>query len=464
MKMMQSMILIFVSMLILLNFSMFSASESNINSVWYVGGSGEGNMSQINMAIQQAEVDDTIRVYPGVYNEIVHIDKSVKLVGSSEDETIIQGDGFNSVVSISANNVSISFFTIQNSGNYVESTENDSSFDLMVLPVNFSGVFSEGDETSISSCTFIDCWTGLFLRNSSGGTINEITSLDNSQAVYLVNAENVRIKDSYFVGNDIGLYFSQTKDSEVISCNVSSHIHTGIMLTQSQDNIIRSNWLYDNVRGIVLDPDCGGNRFFSNVFIDSVHLHAFDESKNNYWDDGLRGNYWDDYMGVDSDNDGIGDSVYEIPIVGIDRFPLMSAETGSFIDVSISFDSPSHFDGGEGFFVSGSCVSDDEIEQVFISIDGSEWRLAEGTDQWNISFDWGEYGPGTYVIAVYAVSNGIHSSVERFNVTLIDDDETDDPIDDSDDSFNDTVGFSGFFMLISIILLSYKGKRCKKDK
>jgi len=409
MKMMQSMILIFVSMLILLNFSMFSASESNINSVWYVGGSGEGNMSQINMAIQQAEVDDTIRVYPGVYNEIVHIDKSVKLVGSSEDETIIQGDGFNSVVSISANNVSISFFTIQNSGNYVESTENDSSFDLMVLPVNFSGVFSEGDETSISSCTFIDCFT----------------SLDNSQAVYLVNAENVRIKDSYFVGNDIGLYFSQTKDSEVISCNVSSHIHTGIMLTQSQDNIIRSNWLYDNVRGIVLDPDCGGNRFFSNVFIDSVHLHAFDESKNNYWDDGLRGNYWDDYMGVDSDNDGIGDSVYEIPIVGIDRFPLMSAETGSFIDVSISFDSPSHFDGGEGFFVSGSCVSDDEIEQVFISIDGSEWRLAEGTDQWNISFDWGEYGPGTYVIAVYAVSNGIHSSVERFNVTLIDDDETD---------------------------------------
>lgn len=450
MKMAQNIIMIFVGMLILLNCSMFSVSESDVNSVWYVGGSGEGNMSQISMAIQKAEVGDTIRVYPGLYNDVVHIDKSVNLVGSSEDETIIQGDGFNSVISISADNVSISFFTIQNSGKYVERSENDSSFDLMVLPVNFSGVFSEADLTSISSCTFNNCWTGLFLRNSSGGTIYDITSTNNSQAAYIVNSKNVNITDSYFVDNDIGLYFSQTQDSEVSLCNVSSHIHTGIMFTRSQDNVIRSNWFNDNVRGIVLDPDSDGNRFFSNVFIDSVHLHAFDESKTNFWDDGLRGNYWDDYTGVDSDNDGIGDSIYEIPIVGIDRFPLMSAETSSFIDVSISFTSPSRFDGGDMFYVSGLCVSDDGIEQVFVGIDEGEWMLAEGTDHWNYSFDWGEYGPGTYEVSVYAVSNGVHSSVERFSVTLIDGEEEDKPIDDSVDN---TSGFSVFFLLVSLIFI-----------
>ena len=38
-----------------------------------------------------------------------------------------------------------------------------------------------------------------------------------------------------------------------------------------------------------------------------------DNGNNNKWDNGTIGNYWDDYNGCDSNNDGIGETPYDIP-------------------------------------------------------------------------------------------------------------------------------------------------------
>jgi len=84
----------------------------------YVGGNGTGNYTSIQGAIDDASDGDTVFVYDdsSPYYEHVVVDKSINLVGEDRDTTVIDGNGIANVISIIEDNVSISKFTIQNSG------------------------------------------------------------------------------------------------------------------------------------------------------------------------------------------------------------------------------------------------------------------------------------------------------------------------------------------------------------
>ena len=67
------------------------------------------------------------------------------------------------------------------------------------------------------------------------------------------------------------------------------------------------------------------NYIFNNTFIGNG-LPAEDNSSNNFWDNGAIGNSWDNYVGVDLNDDGIGDSPYSITGTAgsQDRYPIYS--------------------------------------------------------------------------------------------------------------------------------------------
>jgi parallel beta-helix repeat protein len=82
----------------------------------YVGGSGGGNYTRIQDAIDNATDGDTVFVFDdsSPYYENLVINTSISLIGEDRNTTIIDGLGENRLIRILANNVTINFFTIQN--------------------------------------------------------------------------------------------------------------------------------------------------------------------------------------------------------------------------------------------------------------------------------------------------------------------------------------------------------------
>ncbi len=84
----------------------------------YVGGSGPGNYTMIQDAVNNAIDGDVVFVFneSSPYYENIKVDKSIHLIGEDKNSTIINGNKIGDVVSISSDNVYLSGFTIQNSG------------------------------------------------------------------------------------------------------------------------------------------------------------------------------------------------------------------------------------------------------------------------------------------------------------------------------------------------------------
>ena len=75
-------------------------------------------------------------------------------------------------------------------------------------------------------------------------------------------------------------------------------------------------------RGLTLEGD--NNTIFLNNFSNNIDENAMSNGFNNKWDNGPIGNYYSDYMGIDANDDGIGDTPHSI--IGSegsqDNFPI----------------------------------------------------------------------------------------------------------------------------------------------
>ena len=255
------------------------------SNIFYVGGIGHGNYSSIQDAINNSENGNIVYVYSGIYFENLLINKSINLIGEDKYITIIDGNEIGTAITIVANNVTVNGFTIQNSSLdyidcFVSGVKIYSSYNMIsnnIISNNQIGISISGDACSPN-----------FLSNFSNYTsfINNIF-------------DNLITENSIF---GIGIYHST--NSMIYRNNITSN-KIGFNNFDSNNNSIYLNNFQKNTENVI---DLGMNFWFS---------------KN-------LGNYYDDYRGIDKNNDGIGDTTYNITGGNnIDEYPLMMPYDGT---------------------------------------------------------------------------------------------------------------------------------------
>jgi parallel beta-helix repeat protein len=225
----------------------------------------------IQEAINHAKEGDTVFVYNGTYHENLFINKMISLIGENKTITIIDGTEIGTVVSVTENNVTISGFTIQNSG-----SESDDS-----------GIRLYSRDCSIKDNIIVNCNRGISLGNSYGNTFEHNIVRNNKYAIYLILSFYNIFKDDVVENNTCGIYL---RDSNYTHIYNNKFVNNGI-----QTNVSRSQNVWNE------DYPSGGN----------------------YWSN------WttpDDKSGENQDrpgSDGIVDLPYIIDEYNVDHYPRL---------------------------------------------------------------------------------------------------------------------------------------------
>jgi len=178
---------------------------SSLGDTLYVGGSGPGNYSTIWEAVINTSNGDTVFVYDysSPYYEHVTIYNQINLIGENKETTIIDGNGTGNVLSVAADWVTISGFTIQNgvNGIYLDKQSNTT----IVSNNGETGIkFSSFSEYNIISENLIsNNLNGTSLAAYAYGEITGNSFEDNTGYALILNLwcnEN-KIHFNNFIGN-----------------------------------------------------------------------------------------------------------------------------------------------------------------------------------------------------------------------------------------------------------------------
>ncbi len=398
----------------------FNVKASGGGQTLYVGGQGGGNYTKIQDAIDNASSGDTIYVYSGTYNENVIVNVSINLTGENKDNTTIDGSKNGNTVTITADWVNLSEFTIQNGGeeeddaglrvesNYTNITNN------IIKDCDASGLFLEGaNNNTIFNNTFtnITYTSTIFLWNSSAYNNISKNNITNCGCGICIGngSHHNNVMDNDIVNNSYGVYLwiNTTSNNSIYRNSIINTTHNGLLIEEAADNKIFENQFENNEIGITIYGFNSSNKnmFYHNNFINNTE-HLYDDC-NQTWDNGYPsgGNYWDDYTGDDmysgsnqneSSSDGIGDTPYIIAMDDtFDSYPLILpwgeyspvAEYRYLVEnMTVSFNA------------SGSYDRDG-------TIDSYEWDFGDQTNGTGMSINHTFSEDGGYNVTLTATSN-----------------------------------------------------------
>jgi hypothetical protein len=307
-------ILVYLCLLLLLSTGSIPSQQIQTNTSkdqwFYVGGSGPGNYTRIQEALDVAQDGDTVFVYDdhSPYIEELTINTSVNLIGEQKETTVIMW-GYQWAIAIYADQALVTGFTIHclyhGYGVYLVGNQNTLRDNIF--------------ENSTIDSLFIFSRDNLITHNQFSGA-----------GISLINAFRNNISFNTINGCDpaIGLWTSNAENTFYMNNIMGSRMGV-ILMMSSKNSFLRNNFLNNSIqvrfaRGIpyelyskielIFDP------YSNNAFQLGMHYRVFGLNK---WD----GNYWD------------GSGLSPHPIFGRRGYPgMFTIDNVFYLPTMINFD------------------------------------------------------------------------------------------------------------------------------
>ncbi len=312
------------------------STENNLLSEYVIVRSSEivtvpGDFQRIQEAIDEVSAGYTVQVAPGTYHEHLVIDKSIALIGENCNTTVVDGDGFASVITASSEqgNVNVTGFTLQNGGlGFYDGgvilfcSGNSISGNKITYCGYGIGIFESANNT-ITNNIISKSWMGIHLEGSGGnllenncmvqnvynfdisGTtlsdyINDIypsNTVDGKPIFYLVNQQaktvpedagyvaainstEITMKNLNLTNNGEGVLCINVTNSTIASSYASDNV-IGFYLQQSIGDVIDGNMAVGNLVGVWQQSSCNANIVNNNSASEGmVGIALTDETSN----------------------------------------------------------------------------------------------------------------------------------------------------------------------------------------
>jgi len=206
-------------------------AQGILNKTLYVGGSGPGNYTRIQDAINDARDGYTIYVYSGIYKENLWVEKSIDLIGESKNMTIIDGNGNGDIAHFSVPWIKIRGFTLTNGGtsqddagiiinsnhNIIQDTiitNNRESLGIKITRAHHNIIYGNTIKNNYIGISIYQSHHNTIQKNIV--TIENNTRPDSTGLLILASRQNM-IQGNTFQKNDIGLYIGNTLPSLLIN-------------------------------------------------------------------------------------------------------------------------------------------------------------------------------------------------------------------------------------------------------
>ncbi len=262
----------------------------------YVGGSGEGNYTKIQDAIDNATDGDTVFVYDdsSPYKEKLVIDVSINLIGEDRNTTVIDGSNQRIIIEVISDGVLITKFSIisdngRDSGISVHDSKNIEICYTYLKPHSYDNIL-------IINSEFIEIHHNIIRSGADGITMEDSNCINISNneifnhfgGIDIGESSFVNISSNYIHDNDEGFFCDKSYEINIIYNNFSNN-EIGINNWFSFATVV-------NYNNIINSPST-----FWSTFISSFLPMPFRTMLSNSWNY----NYWGKAR------------TYPMPIVGI---------------------------------------------------------------------------------------------------------------------------------------------------
>ncbi|MFX0208549.1 MAG: NosD domain-containing protein, partial [Candidatus Hodarchaeota archaeon] len=216
---------------------------------------------------------------------------------------------------------------------------------------------------------------------------------------------------------DEAIFLEYSNNTIILNNKIYDCSGSGISLSDANNITIFGNSFYNSSNyGIFLTKSTNDTVIWTNTFQNNNLSNAFDNSTGtNFWDNGTHGNWWDDYTGVDPEQDGIGNTPYNISggVGAQDRYPLMEI----FVVITTT---PTSLNGTQGipfFFDFNVTAPYSEILTWSLAGNCTSWLTINGSTG-KISGIPGYNSIGTWNVTVSVIDENSVSDIYTVFLTL----------------------------------------------